>query len=79
MRCVQHVVVVVPVDADVDEAEHVHRKCGGDGPQGREVVPVGDFDLEDHDRDDDGEHSVTERLEPALPHRRFLRAKNFSG
>src|SRR5437867_1276956 len=70
VRGVQHVMMVVPVDAEKDEAEHVAEKGWHDRAQRRQVGTVGRVQLEDHDRDQDGDHAVTERLEPDLAHRR---------
>ena len=39
----QQVVVVVPVDADVDEAEHVAEETGTDRPSAATVAPVRNF------------------------------------
>src|SRR5664279_4018716 len=49
-----HVVMVVPVDADVDEAEHVAQEDGQQRRDVREPGAVRHLQLEDHDRDDDG-------------------------
>jgi hypothetical protein len=65
---VQHVVVVVPVDAEVDEAEHVRQEHRGQRAQRVPVRAVRDLQLEDQDRDQDGDDAVTERLETPLAH-----------
>src|ERR1051326_3142014 len=67
-RGVEHVVVVVPVDRQHDEAHEVREKRGPHRPQCREVGAARHFQLEDHDRDEDRDHAVAERFEPALGH-----------
>ena len=64
----EQVMVVDPVDAQVDEAQDVGQQLGSQRRQGIERGPVRWSQLEDHDRDDDGEDAIAERLEPALAH-----------
>ncbi len=65
----EHVVVVVPVDGEVDEAQEVREE---DGPKGLEGLEgggglVGDFELQDHDGDEDGWwDAIAECFEPAF-------------
>ena len=65
---VQHVVMVVPVDADEHEAEHVGQEYRNQRPQGVPRHLVRDVELEHHDRDEDGDNAVAERLETSLCH-----------
>ena len=65
---VQQVVVVVPVDADVDEAQHVAQEHRPQLRDRGQVVAVGHVQLQHHDRDDDGQHAIAERLESTLAH-----------
>src|SRR3954471_4611042 len=65
---VEHVVMIVPVDADVDEAEHVAQEHRDHRYEGREIRSVRYLHLQHHHRDDDRDHAIAERLEPALPH-----------
>jgi hypothetical protein len=61
--------VVVPVDAQIDEAEHIaqkHRRQGAEGGEGR---AMGHFQFQHHDGDQDGDHPVAEGFQPALAHR----------
>src|SRR6266511_243304 len=64
----EQVVVVVPVDPDHREAQHVHqqaRQLFADGVQGRAVRGP---QLQRHDRDDHRHDAVAERLHPGRPH-----------
>ena len=73
MRGLEHVMMVVPVDAEHDEAEHVGE---GDRDQGTERFPirsVWNLQLQDHDGDQDRDHAVAERLEAAFAHARSVR------
>jgi hypothetical protein len=62
----EHVVVVVPVDAEVGEAQNVGQKNRLLRPQSRQTGAVRRAQLEHADRDDDGQHAVAERFEPVL-------------
>jgi hypothetical protein len=64
----KHVVVVVPVDADVEEAEHVAEQDGQDGDEGGELIAFGDVEVNDHDGEDDCEDTIAEGFEAGLGH-----------
>jgi hypothetical protein len=49
----EHVVMVVSVDAEVDEAEHVAQEHRPQRPQGGEIGAVRHLHLQHHDGDDD--------------------------
>ena len=68
VRGVQHVVVVVPVDADVDEAQDVGEEVRQRLAQGVQILAVRHLQLEDEDRDDDGEHAIAECFESTFAH-----------
>jgi hypothetical protein len=60
--------MIVPVDADVDETQNVaeeNRKNGAKHIKGR---PVRDFQLEHHNGDDDGQNAIAESFHTILPH-----------
>lgn len=65
---VEDVVVIVPVDADVEEAEDVAKEDREDCRKSCPVGTFGDVELKHHDRDDDGEDSVGESFEAVLLH-----------
>src|SRR3954467_14079285 len=65
---VEHVMVVVPVDAEVDEAEHIGGERRRERPQRRPVRAGRQAQLEHHDRDQDGDDAVAEGFEPRLMH-----------
>ena len=64
----EQVVVVVPIDAEEDVAQHVGEKEGQDRPQRRQVAAVRRLKVEHHDGDEDGDHAVAERFEAAFGH-----------
>jgi hypothetical protein len=65
---VEHVMVVVPVDAQEEEAQHVAQEDREQRPEREEVRAVRHLQLQDHDRDQDGDHPVAERLHASLGH-----------
>ncbi len=56
----EHMVVVVPIDAQINEAQDVAQEQGNQRPEGLEIMAARDFQLQNHNRDDDGNHTVTE-------------------
>src|SRR5262249_50712117 len=65
---VYHVVMIVPVNADVNEAEHVAHEHRHKWHQCFQAVAMRNLHLEHHDRDDDGDDPVAERLQSVLAH-----------
>ena len=59
----EQVVMVVPINADVDETQDVAEEDGQERFQRGEVRFVRDFQLQHHDGDDDGEDAVAEGFE----------------
>src|SRR5262245_9439367 len=64
----KQVVMVHPVDPEIGEAHHIDQELGKPGPERIPVGAVWDLELQDHDRDQDGEHAIGERFEPYARH-----------
>ena len=60
--------VIVPVDAEEDEAEVIAQQLGDERAEGIEVVAGGDVQFEDHDGDEAGDDAVAEGFEAILAH-----------
>src|SRR4051794_36546857 len=60
--------MVVPVDPQVDEAQYIAEQDRHERAQSREIGTVGRLQLENHDRDDDRQHTIAECLQPTLAH-----------
>src|SRR5215471_14051796 len=70
----KHVVVVIPIDTQVDEAQHVAQEDGDHWPQSLEALAMGHLHLQHHDGDEDGDHAITERFKPIPAHSACARA-----
>lgn len=57
----EQLVVVVPVDRDVDETQDVAQEDRKQMPKRREVSSLGRLQFQNHDGDDDCDHAVAER------------------
>src|SRR5690348_14186916 len=64
----QHVVMVVPVDRYIDEAQDISEKSWKHRPQGLPVRAVRYPKFEHHYSDDDGDNAVTECFQSSLIH-----------
>jgi hypothetical protein len=60
--------VVVPVDPDQHEAQHVHEQPRQLVADGTQRGPTWGSQLERQNRDDHRHDGVTERLDPGRPH-----------
>src|SRR5262249_38818587 len=65
---VQHVMMVVPVDREIDEAEHVAEEMRSRAYQRRPVGAMRQLQLQHHDGDDDGDDAVAESRQTFLAH-----------
>jgi hypothetical protein len=64
----QQVMVVVPVNADINETQDVAEEDRQYGKQVLRTVAVRHFHFQHHDRDDDRDHAVAESLQSPRPH-----------
>src|SRR6185369_5779756 len=64
----KHVMMVVPVNTEVDEAQHVAQEHGDQRRQRFDVLAVGHLQLQYHDGDDDGDHAIAKCFKSALSH-----------
>ena len=68
LRSVEKMMMVVPIDRDVNEAERVTQEKWHHWTQCLDACPMGRLHFQHHDGDDYSQNSVTERLEAALIH-----------
>ncbi|HWX27017.1 MAG TPA: hypothetical protein VNZ53_06210 [Steroidobacteraceae bacterium] len=61
-------VVIVPIDADVDEAQYVTQEVGDQGCERIDVGAARHLELQHHDGDDDGDDAIAEGFESAAVH-----------
>jgi hypothetical protein len=79
---VQQMVMVVPVDGHIDEAQHIAHEARRQRLERGPIGAVRDFQLQHHDGDDDSDDAVAECGQPVFAHqeasllRAFLAARN---
>src|SRR5579871_2961989 len=64
----QHMMMVVPVDTDINEAEDITEKDRQQRPQRFHSAAIRHLHLQHHNRDDDRNYAVAEGLQSALAH-----------
>src|SRR5437868_2080449 len=64
--------MVVPVDADIDKAQHVACDNWNERRQRRKLGAVRWLQFQDHNGDDYGKYAIAEGLEPILVHPAML-------
>src|SRR5579872_2004710 len=64
----QHVVMIVPIDPHIDEAEHIAQENRRERNEHSNAVSLRRLQLQHHNRDDDRNHSIAKRLKPPRPH-----------
>jgi hypothetical protein len=69
---VQQVVMIVPINAEVNKAEDVTEKHGQQRLQGGESGAMRHFQFQHHDGDDNCQHAVAECFESAFGHWRMI-------
>src|SRR5215207_9067629 len=72
----QQVMMIVPVDCDIQKAEDIAEKGGRKGDECAQIRPVRRLQLEHHDRDNDGDHTVAECFQPAFVQRTISAARS---
>src|SRR5260221_12981617 len=68
LRRLQEVMMVVPVDADVNEAQDIAEQNRKEWLQSRKTGSLWRLHFQNHDGNDDGEYPVTKSLHAALGH-----------
>src|SRR5262247_513998 len=68
----QHVVVIIPEDADVDVAKRVGQEDRRGGLERGQVASLRRFDLQNHYRDDDGDDAIGKCLKSPFGHHQFF-------
>jgi len=66
----QKVMVVVPINAHIDEAQDVGQKARRNGRERRQVAAVRHMKLQHHDGDDDSDNTIAECGEAIFSHER---------
>jgi hypothetical protein len=69
----QQMMMVVPVDPDVDEAQDIAQENRDQGYERAQGLAVRDFELQHHDGDDDGDDAVAEGFNPGIVQIEFRR------
>src|SRR5215475_14122522 len=70
-RRVQEVMMIVPIDSQVQITQNVRQKNGNNGFKGVQVRSLRYFHIEHHNGYDHGEDAVAERFQSAFGHREF--------
>ena len=60
--------VIVPVDPNINEAQHIAEKCWNQITQCSQIGLMRCFQLQHHDGDDDGHYPITECFQSAFGH-----------
>src|SRR5262249_11946791 len=61
-------VMIIPIDRQIDEAQYVADEIRSHASKNLPTGAVRHLQLEDHDRDDDGDHAVAESCETIFSH-----------
>ena len=68
----EQVVVIVPVDANIGEAQDIAEENWKKRPERVPIRTSWHLQLQDHDRDDNGENSIAEGFKAVLLHAAIL-------
>jgi hypothetical protein len=58
----QHMMVVVPVNGEIYEAQDVAQEYGQQGREAFETLAMRDLQFKNHYRNDDGQDAITKRF-----------------
>lgn len=61
----EQMMMVVPIDGDIDEAQQISKKFRHERHEVGEVGAFGRMEFDDHDGNDNGEDAVAECFEPS--------------
>jgi hypothetical protein len=61
-------VVVVPVDGQINEAQHIADQVGRQRAERRPIGAVRHLQIQHHDGDDDGDDAIAERSKTIFAH-----------
>lgn len=68
----KHMVMIMPIDSDIDEAQHVPEEYWYEFSKCMQISTVRDFEFEYHDGDDDSDDAITKCLEAVFVHRIYV-------
>ena len=69
---VKHVVMIVPIDGNIDKAQDISEKNWYEFHESMCVCTVGDFELQYHDSDDDSDDSIAKGFEAIFVHKKEI-------
>src|SRR5215211_7319983 len=68
MRGLEHVMMIVPVDPDIEETQNIAQEHRPQLDKDLQVITVRNFHFQHHNGDDDRDDSITERFESVFFH-----------
>jgi hypothetical protein len=61
--------MIVPIDPDVEKTEYIADKDGEEWLQGGEIGPMWYLHFQHHDSDDNGQYAIAESFESSFSHK----------
>jgi len=65
---VEQVMMIVPINPNVNETQYVAQKNGQNWLESRKIVRMRHFHFQDHDRDDDSDYTIAEGFHSIRSH-----------